>query len=98
MTVKPTGCGFDPFIRSGVADNAALSSATQQAIPPEFGKTWGTECLNTRFPLSTLLCAEYSVKLIKRIQKAISAINFQHNCVLKCNFSVQIPAEITQLS
>ena len=26
--------------------------------------TWGTECLNIRFPLPTLLCAEYGVKLI----------------------------------
>ena len=41
--------------------NAALSSATQHAMPIEFGRKWGTECLNTRFPLSTLLCAEYSV-------------------------------------
>ena len=44
--------------------NAALSSATQHAMPPDFGRTWGTECLNTRFPLPTLLCAGYSVKLI----------------------------------
>ena len=44
--------------------SAALSSATQQAIPPEFGRKWGTECLNIRFPLPTLLCAGYSVKLI----------------------------------
>ena len=43
---------------------AALSSATQHAMPPEFGRKWRTECLNTRFPLPTLLCAGYSVKLI----------------------------------
>ena len=30
----------------------------------KFGRKWGTECLNTRFPLPTLLCAGYSVKLI----------------------------------
>ena len=42
---------------------AALSSATQHAIPSEFGRKWGTECLKTRFPLSTLLHAGYSVKL-----------------------------------
>ena len=29
----------------------------------KFGRKWGTECLNTRFPLPTLLCAGYSVKL-----------------------------------
>ena len=44
--------------------SAALSSATQHAMPPEFGRKWGTECLNTSFPLPTLLCAGYSVKLI----------------------------------
>ena len=31
---------------------------------PEFGRKWGTDCLNTRFPLPTLQCAGYSVKLI----------------------------------
>ena len=30
--------------------SAALSSATQHAMPPELGRTWETECLNTRFP------------------------------------------------
>ena len=45
-------------------ESAALSSATQHAMPPEIGKKWGTECLNTRFPLPTLLRAGYSVKLI----------------------------------
>ena len=42
-----------------------MSSATQLTMPPEFGREWGMECLNTRFPLSTLLCAGYnSVKLV----------------------------------
>ena len=44
--------------------SAALSSAIQHAMPPEFGREWGTECLNTRFPLPTLLRAGYSVNLI----------------------------------
>ena len=43
--------------------SAALSPATQHAMPPEFGRKWGTECLNTMFPLPTLLCAGYRVKL-----------------------------------
>ena len=43
--------------------SAALNSATQHAMPPEFGRKWATECFNTRFPLPTLLCAGYSVKL-----------------------------------
>ena len=44
--------------------STALSSATQHAMPPEFGRKWGTECLNTRFPLPNQLYAGYSVKLI----------------------------------
>ena len=32
----------------------------QHAMPPEYGRKWGTECLT----LSTLLCAGYCVKLI----------------------------------
>ena len=44
--------------------SAALSSATQHAMSPELGGKWGTVCLNTTFPLPTLLCAGYSVKLI----------------------------------
>ena len=40
------------------------SSTTQNVIPPDFGRKWGKECLNTKFPLLTLLCAGYSVKLI----------------------------------
>ena len=46
---------------------ATLRFATQHAMPPEFGRQCGTECLNTRLPLPTLLCAIYSVKLIKMI-------------------------------
>ena len=44
--------------------SATLSSATQHAMSPEFGRKWGKECLNTRFPLPTLQCEGYSVKLI----------------------------------
>ena len=43
--------------------DSLISSATQHAMPPELGEKWGTECLKTRFPLPTLLCAGYSVKL-----------------------------------
>ena len=42
----------------------ALSSATQHAMCPEFGRKWETECLNTRFPLPTEMYARYSVKLV----------------------------------
>ena len=44
--------------------SAALSSATQHAMPSEIGRKWETECLNTRFPVPSLLWAGYSVKLI----------------------------------
>ena len=44
---------------------AALNSATQ-ALHLELGGKWKTECLATRFPLSTLLCAGYSVKLTNK--------------------------------
>ena len=77
---KSTGCGFDPhsrrcyiylnlyfhFFALVSRQSASLSSATQHAMPPEFGRKSGTECLNTRFPLPTLLCAGYRVKLIKQ--------------------------------
>ena len=49
--------------------SAALSSATQHAMPPEFNRKLGTESLNTRFPLPTPLCAGYIVKLIKKKDK-----------------------------
>ena len=80
VIVKLTGYGFDPhsgrwniylnlyfnFLALVSRLSAGLSSATQHAMPPEFGRKWGTECLNTRFPLPTLLCAGYSVKLKKK--------------------------------
>ena len=56
------------FHRSG-GGKALLSSATQHAMPPEFGGKWGTECFNTRFPVPNLLCAGYSVKQEKKYIK-----------------------------
>ena len=41
-----------------------MSSTTQHTMPPEFDGRWGTMCLNTEFPLPTMLCAGYSVKLL----------------------------------
>ena len=62
--------------------SAALNSATQHAMPPESGGKWATECLNTRFPLLTMLCApahthtHYSIKLKKnKINKSLININ-----------------------
>ena len=78
VTVKLTGCGFDPhstiwniylnlyfhFFALVSRQSAALSSATQHTMPPESGRKWGMEYLNTRFPLPTLLCAGYSANEI----------------------------------
>ena len=36
-------------------------------MPSEFGGKWETECLNIRFPLSTLLCAGYSDAVAQRL-------------------------------
>ena len=53
------------FRRSSIsrieAKSAALDSATQHAMPSEC--KWETDCLNFRFPLPTVLCPGYSVKL-----------------------------------
>ena len=54
---------FFALAHSMSRQGAALNPATQHLMPPEFGRKWGTECLNTRFPLPALLCAVYSVKL-----------------------------------
>ena len=51
------------FLALVSGQSSALSSATQHAMPPVFGGKWGTEFLNTRFPLPNLLCAGYSEKL-----------------------------------
>ena len=42
--------------------------ARHAQMPPEFSLKWGTECLNTRFPLPTLVRAGYSVKLIYNLR------------------------------
>ena len=62
VAVKLTGCETDPrfhlyfhFFGLVSRHRAALSSATQHAMPPELGGKWGAECLNTRFPLSVKL-------------------------------------------
>ena len=66
--------------------SAALSSATQHAMPPELDGKWKTECLSTRFPLLTLLCANtawswlctmdvtVSNQILKKIRRLIKTI------------------------
>ena len=81
VSVKPTGCGFDPhskrwniylnlyfhFFALVSRQSTTLSSATQHEMPPEIGRKWETERLSTRFPLLTLLCAGFSVKLTSNL-------------------------------
>ena len=61
MTVKSTGCGFDldemKYLFKFIFSFLRFEANIQHAMPPEFGVQWGTECLKTRFPLPTLLCA-----------------------------------------
>ena len=49
-----------------ISRGKALSSATQNTMPPEFSAKWGTQCLNTRFLLLNLVSAGYSVNQIKK--------------------------------
>ena len=64
---KTNGCGFDPHSRL----SAALSSATQHAMPPEFGRKWGTECLNTRFHLHTRSNCFFYISRVGIVPKTI---------------------------
>ena len=55
------------YVFSFFRDDATLSSAIQHAMLPDFGGTLGMECFKTSFPLPTLLCTGYSMKLKKNI-------------------------------
>ena len=50
-------------------------------MSPKFGGKWGMECFNTRLPLPTLLCAGYSVKLIKLLFLPLEVIANMHTGV-----------------
>ena len=83
VTIKPTGCGFDPHSRKWniylnlyfhffalvSRQSPALSFATQHAMPAESGRKWRTVCLNTKFPLPTLLCAGHSWFILFSIKR-----------------------------
>ena len=58
-------------------ESAVLRSATQHAMPPEIGGNWGTECLNTRFPLPTVcgIQREAEKKIAQRINLKINKIS-----------------------
>ena len=45
-----------PFLRSGAEAKCGVEFChSRHTMSPEFGRKWGTECLNTRFPLPILL-------------------------------------------
>ena len=77
------------FLRSGRrrVKSTALSSATQHAMPPEFGRKWGTECLNTRFPAA--VCG---------IQREADLIYFNNNIHLIIIITVGFWKKILKLS
>ena len=51
VTVKPLLVVGSISTRDCDCESASLSSATQLVMPLLNGRKWGTECLNTRFPL-----------------------------------------------
>ena len=61
VTVNATGYikYFYSFLRYGVETKRGVEF--RHALPPGFVGKWGTECLNTRLPLPTLLNAEYNL-------------------------------------
>ena len=75
QSVTSTGCEFGPhsskiniylhlyfhFLRPGVEAKRSVEFRQRKTSR---NRRKGTECLNTRFPLPTLLCAGYIVKLI----------------------------------
>ena len=69
--------------------HVSLSSATQRAMPPEFGEKWGRECLNIMFPLPTMLCMGCSVKLIN-IKRCVNEklLSTKHNIETLTNFLI----------
>ena len=76
-----------PFLRSGVEakrsvelPHSARNASRRRKVL--LGGKWGTECLNTRFPLLTLLYAEYTVKLILFFKNTKNT-KFQHKSKAK---------------
>ena len=78
-----------PLWCRGKSRGAALSSAIQHALSPDFGEKQGMECLNTRFLQPTLMCAKYNVHVVvkskkkKKIQVFKYAIKYKFNCIDK---------------
>ena len=61
-----------------------LSSGTQHVIILEASRIrqkGGTQCLNTRFPLPTLMCAGYSMKLIFFIEVIFNGVVKYTDCL-----------------
>ena len=58
VTVNATIGRFDSHLGKLNIYNLNFFAVTQHAMPREFGKKWGTECVNIRFPLSILQYAK----------------------------------------
>ena len=63
------GCSRDGlWVRSSLEEMEylifSLWCRLKRTQPTQFGGKLGTECINTKFPLPTLPCAGYNVKLI----------------------------------
>ena len=87
------------FLRYGVKDKRGVEFCHSTRNASRIRQKWGTECLNTRFPLPTLQCAGYSVKLfstlsISRGRLSTTQLNslpiyfiyiFYYECTLFCD-------------
>ena len=105
VTVKSSGCGFDSRSRRWniylnlyfhlfalvSRQSAALSSVTQLAMPPGSGRKRRMECINTRFPLPTLLRTGYSVKLIYLIYLFFYKIKLHYKWKLHLTKNISFP-------
>ena len=84
MTINAKVVGSVPMRRKNyfhflVLVIAALSSVIRHAMSRSVS-VWRTECLKTRFPLSTLFYTEYDVKL--KILKKIILVSLEGNFLL----------------
>ena len=66
--------------------NAALNSTTQHTVPHKFSGKWETQCINTRFPLFTLLYAGYMHEETMYIRLYIDCI------FIKCSYLFRLYA------
>ena len=66
------------------SNSGAVSSATQHAMPRKFDGMWGTECLNTKFPLPY---TGYSMNLKKNSNHFVLNSNVDNTGLHKRDFN-----------